>query len=134
MPLPFYEDCINHVCLQSGPQQQETGAAGATMEHPLTDLGSQAGPHPSDAFVETASESNTMGVQEREGGIEEPGTPGERMVSLAVGIAECGLEAEGNAGHMQCCILPGWPGRVKGVWGHGSSGRSDTSSVAFEWA
>ncbi len=92
MPLPFYEDCINHGCLQSGPQQQETGAAGATMEHTLTDLGSQAGPHLSDAYVETASESDTMGIQEREGDIEEPGTPGERMVS-AVGIAGCGWEA-----------------------------------------
>ena len=95
IPLPF-SDCITPGCLQGGTQPQQTAAAGATMEHPLTDLSSQAAPHLSATLVETASESDIVGIQEREGDIEEPGTPGGSKVSLSV-PAGGGCEWEAGA-------------------------------------
>ena len=89
IPLPF-SDCVTHGCLQGGTQQQQAVVAGATMKHPLTDLGSQAVPHQSYTFVETASESDNVGVQEQEGDIKEPGTPGGSGVSLNEHIIGCG--------------------------------------------
>ena len=83
------------------------------MEHPLTDLGSQAGTHLSATFVETASESDIVALQEQEGDIEEPGSPGASKVSFNERIGGCGWEGGSTAGHKQCCNLPGWPGERK---------------------
>ena len=84
------------------------------MEHPLTDLGSQAAPHLSATFVETASESDTVGAQEREGDIEEPGIPGGSKVRVNEGSST----SPSRAGHEQCCILSGVRvgQRCRGPW------------------
>ena len=112
-PSAFLYQLHQPGCLQGGSQQQQTAAAGATREHPLTDLGSQAGTLLSATFVETASESDIVALQEREGDIEEPGSPGGSKVSQDERFGGCGWEGGSTAGHKQCCILPGWPGRAK---------------------